>query len=84
MKLAERGSEFDLRDLAAENVDVEVGRGQHHVPDFRRQAAIADRHLSKRLDRDVIAHRVGENRDRADGAVVDERLDHRFERVARI
>ena len=45
---------------------------------------IADRHLPQRLDGEVIAHRMREDRDRSDIRIVRQRLQHRLQRVARI
>ncbi len=75
---------LDLGDLTAEHVDVDVGRGQHDVGDFARQAVVADRHLPQSLDGDVIAEAVGEDRDFAHLGVLGERLQHRLQPVARI
>ena len=74
----------DFGDLAAENVDVDVRRSQHHVADLGREPVIADRHLPERFDREVIAHRMRQDRDRVDVRIFDQRLQHRLQRVARI
>ena len=75
---------LDLGDLAAEHVDVDVGRGEHDVLDLGRQAVVADRHLPQRFDGDVIAERMGEDRNLAHLGVVGQRLQHRFQPVAGI
>jgi hypothetical protein len=50
-------------DLRAEDVDVDVGGGQHHVLELFREAAVADRHLAQRFQRQPVPHRMREDRD---------------------
>ena len=74
----------DLGDLPREHVEIDVGRGQHHILDLRREALVADRHLAQRLQRHPIAHGMREDRDLADRRVLGQRAQHCLQRVARI
>ena len=76
--------DLDFGDLAAKHVDVDVGRGEHDVLDLARQAVIADRHLPQGLDRDEIAERMRQHRNRGDVGIFDDRPQHRLQRVARV
>ena len=71
-------------DLLTGDIDVDIRRGEDHVLDFRRDASVADRHLPQALERQPVAHRMGEDRDLGHLRVGGEPAQHTFELVARI
>jgi hypothetical protein len=78
MHLAER------RDLRAEDIEIDVGRGQHDLHDLGGDATVPDGHLPQGFERHPVPHRMGKDNDLADRRIFRERAQNRLQRIARI
>ena len=61
-------------EFAYESASVDVGRSQHHIVDFRRNGAVAERHLPQCFEREKIAHGMGKNVNVLNRRIADEHI----------
>ena len=68
--------------LRGEYIDIDIRRGQYDVANFRRHAAIPDRHLTQGFHQQPRAHRMGHDGDLSDAGIARHAPQRFFERVA--